>query len=96
MNDDIKDLNIIDSKTIDLNDLFQTSESVSIIVQRDKLVDWLKENHLPVELDSDDSINILNTVYIRPPYGVKNCESNNEIILDKIQNLVLQLINNQK
>lgn len=98
MNDDIKDITLTNQKSIDLSGLFKSNEPESEIslVQRDKLVGWLKENRLPVETESDGSISILNTVYIRPPYRVDNCESTNEIILDKVRNLVLQLIKNEK
>lgn len=54
-----------------------------------RLVEWLKRNHIPAKLDDKrDSIEILDSVSIRSPFRVSDCQSTNEIILDKIRNLV--------
>jgi hypothetical protein len=54
---------------------------------RDNLVEWLKKNYLPVKVENS-KINILDTVYITSPFRVENCQSTNEIILDKVRNLI--------
>lgn len=62
--------------------------------RKNDLVDWLRKNRLPVKLETHDSIsviNILDTVFIKPPYRQDSCESTNEIILDKVRNLVSNL-----
>lgn len=59
-------------------------------------MDWLKINHLPLELkhlknelnEEMICINIMSTVLIKPPYGVDECESKNQLILEKIRQLV--------
>ena len=90
----------------DLNELFldyqkkvNTLESneEDTIERRGRLIEWLKKNRLPVKLvidnvnDRNHMINILDTVFIKPPYFVENCESTNEIILDKVRKLVENL-----
>ena len=67
--------------------------------KRQKLVNWLKNNRLPLELQTlknelDEElicINIMSTVLIKPPYGIDNCESKNEFILEKVRKLVLKV-----
>jgi hypothetical protein len=63
--------------------------------RRKDLVDWFIKNRLPVKLDDTNEtspvINILDTVYIKAPYHINNCQSTNEIILDKIRQLVKNL-----
>ena len=64
-------------------------DSSAIERRRDQLIDWLRNrNQLPVKLEPNASISILDTVFIRAPYGLDNCESMNEIIMDKVRNLV--------
>ena len=103
MNDEIRNL-------IELNDdqanvmsdfdcLFQNdscvNESLNLQIQRDRLIDWLVKNHLPVRLDSMTGvINILDSVFICSPYGVEQCESTNEIILERVRQLVLKINKN--
>ena len=56
--------------------------------RRAELVAWLSKNRLPVKLDEQNVINILDTVFIRAPYSLDDCQSTNEIILDKVRQLV--------
>lgn len=70
--------------------------SESITKRRKQLVNWLEKNRLPLKIESLEGkdfpiINILDTVYISAPYDEINCESTNEIILDKVRNLVKNL-----
>lgn len=69
-----------------------------IIEARDKLVEWFRKNRLDVKLENeklsrlnqDDRIvlNIMDSVYIHPPYRAENCVSTNEIILNRVRNLI--------
>lgn len=58
--------------------------------RRERLVRWLEKNRTPVEADGQ-ILRIGNAVEIRPPYGIDNCFSSNEIILDRLQNLMLTM-----
>jgi hypothetical protein len=100
LNDEIKDITIIqENKELNqnLDCLFknksQVSNSSDLKSRREEIIDWLIKNHLPVKLESNDVINILDIVYIRQPYSIEDCESTNEIILDRVRQLVLKLIN---
>jgi len=74
----------------------KTSRSrLDLIETRNKLVEWLEKNRLQVKLDKESEesdehliINILDSVYIHPPYDIKNCISNNEIVLNRVRNLM--------
>jgi hypothetical protein len=99
MNDNIK--NIIELQrpsnelTLKFENLFEKEannghESVDFQMQKDKLVAWLVKNHLPIKLDSNGVINIMDSVFIRSPYGVEQCESTNEIILERVRQLVIK------
>ncbi len=100
MSDELKDLCLVMGKpsiSENLKDLLNTSKSATTkkveINAEDRmknLVAWLEKNRLPVTVEQHNSvINILNTVFIRPPYEADDCESLNELILDKIRQLVL-------
>ena len=52
------------------------------------LIDWLNKNHLPIKLDDKMTINILDSIFIMPPYKQEDCVSTNEIILDKVRKLL--------
>ena len=64
------------------------------VESRDRLVAWLERHRLPVKLEKNPSnenlsiINILDSVYIYPPYEISNAVSKNEIILNRIRNLM--------
>ncbi|RNA39542.1 gem-associated 6 [Brachionus plicatilis] len=79
------------------SDQEQLQPTVELITRRrDQLVDWLQKNRLPLKIESAEGsdfpiINILDTVQIRAPYEEKNCESTNEIILDKVRSLIKNL-----
>jgi hypothetical protein len=83
-----------------MDEYFNSNKSenptVDITKRRDTLIEWLKHNHLPVKLVNDQVISILDCVFINSPYSVDNCESINEIILDKVRQLVAKIDNNNK
>lgn len=61
-----------------------------------RVVGLLEKNRLPVkrELAEDNKstiLSILDTVRIRSPYGPDECESTNEIILDRIRQILTGL-----
>ena len=68
-----------------------TSNNFSLSERRNNLLAWLKANHLPVTVDANNVINILDSVYIQAPYDLDDCLSTNEIILDKVRELVKSL-----
>ncbi len=81
----------------DFDRLFETEVNLYSLTQpnefmiekrKNALIMWLQKNHLPAILSSKDEINILDTVYIKPPYDLNSCLSINEIILDKVRNLI--------
>ena len=103
MNDDIEKLIKIERPycelTLKFDSLFQNesnfeNESLDLQTQRDKLIEWLVKNHLPIKLDSNGVINILDSVFIRSPYGVEQCESTNEIILKRVRQLISKVNKN--
>ncbi len=97
MPDEVKDLGLVKEKpTIpeNLKKLLRTSKSTNVEKnlenRRQNLVSWFEKNRLPVTVEQGNSvINIFNTVYIRMPYHSDDCESFNELILDKIRQLVI-------
>ena len=79
------------SKSID-------EEKIENINRVEKLVKWLEANRLPVKLEYSNSnskqtpvVNILDTVFIKSPYKAEQCESTNEVILDRIRQLINQI-----
>ena len=97
-NDEISTISELKNELIDTTNLFELNNPIEdkqstddLSLRRDKLIDWLTKNHLPVKLDSNNVINILDVCFIPSPYQVDNCESTNEIILDKVRQLVLKI-----
>ena len=81
---------------LELNLLFSSKvaheqEASNLIERRNDLIAWLNKNRLPVKLDQNNVINILDSVFIHCPYDLDNCQSTNEIILDKVRQLVQSL-----
>ena len=76
-----------------------SSGKEDIIETRDKLVEWFRKNRLDVKLENEQSsrlldqedrivLNIMDSVYIHPPYRAENCVSTNEIVLNRVRNLI--------
>lgn len=92
------ELETLFSKHCESNEEPDARSDLNMETRRDRLIEWLKKSHLPVKLETytaEDNksltlnrINILDSVYIRPPYTANDCQSNNEIILNKIKQLV--------
>ncbi|XP_049763696.1 gem-associated protein 6-like [Schistocerca cancellata] len=61
--------------------------------RKGRLAGWLQKNRTPVEEDGQ-ILRIGSVVEIHPPYGVDSCLSSNEIILDRIQKLMLSMPDN--
>ncbi len=96
--DETKDLDFIFNKE-NKNALNQQDMEMISLEYFNELVEWLKKNHLPIKLEKDINektiINILDSVYIKWPYRADNCESTNEIILDKVRKLITNFIQNK-
>ncbi len=102
MRDEIKSIEIVSNSQDSiikngLDRLFETETDKYALTQanehqikkrKNDLMTWLQKNHLPVKLSPNDEINILETVYIKAPYDLNSCLSTNEIILDKVRNLI--------
>ncbi len=97
---DIEDC-AIDSASI-LEDLFKIEtecdataglKSDDIDLKRSKTIELLKKNRVPVDeaQSTSEVISIMDTVFIRSPFNVENCESTNEIVLNKITSLLKTL-----
>ena len=58
--------------------------------RKEKLKNWLIQNRLPVIVTGkkDEILTISDALYIEPPYGIDTCQSTNEIILGRIQDLI--------
>ncbi len=71
--------------------VYHEKETTSLVERRNELIAWLNKNRLPVKIDQNNVINILDSVFIQAPYDLDNCQSTNEIILDKVRQLVQSL-----
>ena len=78
-----------------LDDLFRPNESKRMSAEELKMrqiriKSWLLKNRIPVEETGNGSgvLSISDVLFIEPPYGENNCQSTNEIILDRIQGLI--------
>ena len=52
---------------------------------------WLEKNQVPVEEEGDE-LRVAGVLTIRAPYKPEDCFSSNQIILDRIQNLIQKVI----
>lgn len=109
MNDEIKTIELLDEEETCkkyteqlLEDLFQTNVEQAhenLIEKRKNLVTWLEKNRIPITSNMNDednsSISIMDSVFIHKPYNVENCESTNEIILNKVINLIQKFNQNK-
>nr|XP_020475872.1 gem-associated protein 6 [Monopterus albus] len=59
--------------------------------RRGVIQSWLEKNRVPVE-EEDDKLRVAGVLTIRAPYGPEDCSSSNQIILDRIQRLIQNLI----
>lgn len=55
--------------------------------KRQKLKKWLEDNAVPIS-ESDKQLKLDDILTIDPPYGLEQVMSSNEIVLERIQNLV--------
>uniref|UniRef100_A0A1B6MFX3 AD domain-containing protein n=1 Tax=Graphocephala atropunctata TaxID=36148 RepID=A0A1B6MFX3_9HEMI len=55
--------------------------------KRLKLKEWLVKNTIPIT-ESGKVLKLADMLSIEPPYGPQQCMSSNEIVLNKIQNLI--------
>jgi len=79
--------------------LFKSANSISFTEEelhkrRERLRSWLSENRFPVEIkDSQPDVVSVggDVLLIQPPYFPENCLSTNEIILSRVQSLIVQM-----
>ena len=58
--------------------------------QKQKIIDILKKNRIPVQENEDGDLSVFgNALTIRSPYRADNCIGSNEIILRRVQDLLL-------
>lgn len=58
--------------------------------RRGDLKNWLEKNRLPVQ-ESGETLKIANALDIFPPYTPESCQSNNEVILSRVRNIIKSL-----
>lgn len=77
------------------HDLFK-NEEIKVLTdgektnRRRKLLSWLQTNMIPITEDGE-VLRLKDVLTIYPPYNSNNCMSKNEIILEKIQNLITSM-----
>ena len=100
MNDEIDNIELIEDKNpTNTDELFQSLFQTINIEQpkenlnekRIKLIDLLEKNRIPIKLSDNNIISIMDSVFIPSPYNIENCESTNEIILNRVMKLIQQL-----
>ena len=100
MNGEIENIELIeDNNPLNTDELFQSLFQTINIEQpkenlnekRLKLIDLLEKNRIPIKLSDNNIISIMDSVFIHSPYNIENCESTNEIILNRVMKLMQQL-----
>jgi hypothetical protein len=100
MNGEIENIELIeDNNPLNTDELFQSLFQTINIEQpkenlnekRIKLIDLLEKNRIPIKLSDNNIISIMDSVFIHSPYNIENCESTNEIILNRVMKLMQQL-----
>lgn len=67
------------------------ADAEQLAQKRQAVMDWLSgKNRLDCQL-KDDVIVLMNVVEILPPYTVDSCQSNNEVVLDRVRHLLSQM-----
>jgi len=81
-----------------LDNLFKPVDHVALSPEelkekQEHLRTWLAKNRIPVQVSGENCelLVISNALTIEPPYGVKDCQSTNEIILGRIQGLIANM-----
>lgn len=67
-----------------------TEDVKNLEEKRQKLKAWLMQNRVPFAMtgESNNVFTIMDAVTIFPPYGAADCQSTNEIVLERIQMLI--------
>ncbi|XP_062244409.1 gem-associated protein 6 [Platichthys flesus] len=66
-------------------------DSEELLRRRGGVRSWLEKNRVPVEEEGEE-LKVAGVLTIRAPYGPEDCSSSNQIILDRIQRLIQNLI----
>ena len=100
MNGEIENIELIeDNNPLNTDELFQSLFQTINIEQpkenlnekRIQLIDLLEKYRIPIKLSDNNIISIMDSVFIHSPYNIENCESTNEIILNRVMKLMQQL-----
>lgn len=76
---------------IPLNKIFRIDQiDSSLKYQQNQVKNWLKKNLIPVVVNGD--ILQIENLEIHPPYGPNQCFSSNPIVLSRIQNLLMLMV----
>ncbi|XP_075225978.1 gem-associated protein 6-like [Lycorma delicatula] len=95
----IESLKLIGPSEFIMEDIFKDKNVIELAdeeksCRRKKLKLWLQSNMIPI-IEEGDILKLKDVLTIQPPYGFNDCVSENEIILEKIQNLIVAM-NKQK
>ncbi|XP_069385742.1 gem-associated protein 6 [Paralichthys olivaceus] len=66
-------------------------DSEELLRRRGGVRRWLEKNRVPVEEEGEE-LKVAGVLTIRAPYGHEDCSSSNQIILDRIQRLIQNLV----
>lgn len=66
------------------NKLYSKDE---LIDKKEKLKDWLSKNRIPVQ-EKDDRLHVMGLLWIEQPYDSESCRCTNEIVLNRVRNLI--------
>lgn len=86
MGQSVKSINILSDG--DSDDIYEAEVSKEqCLIQKAQLVTKLNMHRIPF-VEENEIIIIENKLFIRPPYGIKNCATNNASVFDRIRHLL--------
>lgn len=85
MGHSVKSINILSDG--DSDDLYEEVSKEQCLVQKAQLVTKLNMHRIPF-VEENEIIIIENKLFIRSPYGIKNCATNNASVFDRIRHLL--------
>lgn len=60
----------------------------TLLERKNKLKNWLTKNRIPVLEDHHESLCVMDVAWIDPPYDSECCRSTNQIVLNRVRNLI--------
>jgi len=67
-----------------------SQDAVTAGSSKDDLLALLSQHHLPATEEEDDVVRVLGTVTIHPPYRSQDCRCSNEIMLRRVQGMLVR------